>query len=120
MHLIPNEGWWIAAWYDEHISIDICTPPTLIDGEWHYTDLELDPMAFSDGRVEIDDEFADACNSGLIPPNEAIKARTTTTEIEQYLRDQTEPFGRVGWNKFDEALRLALPPIQVLRHISTA
>ena len=48
MHMVPNATWWIAAWCSGHISIDICTPPTLIDGERSYTDLELDPLAFSD------------------------------------------------------------------------
>ncbi len=72
MHLIPNATWWIAAWCSGHISIDICTPPTFIDGERSYTDLELDPLAFSDGRVEIEgeDEFIVACEAGLISRDE--------------------------------------------------
>ena len=121
MHLIPNAAWWIAAWCSEHISIDICTPSTLIDGEWSYTDLELDPIGFSDGRVEIEDEdeFVAACDAGLISRDEAIKARAASTEVERCLRRRTEPFGRVGWDKLDEALSFSLPPIRVLRHVST-
>jgi len=119
MHLIPNEYWWIAAWYLDHITIDICTPPTCIDGEWHYTDLELDPIAFPDGRiiVEDEDEFNDACNKGLIPPNEAIEARTATTTVVKHLCHQTEPFGQVGWHMLNQAISLSLPPIRELKHI---
>ena len=124
MHLIPNAAWWMAEWCSDEalISVDICTPPTLIDGEWSYTDLELDPLAFSDGRVEIhdEDEFVAACEAGLISRDEAIKARAAAAEVERYLRHRTEPFGRLGWDKLDEALRLSLPPIRVLRHVSTA
>lgn len=122
MHLIPNTGWWIAAWdpHRKRISIDICTPPTLTNDEWHYIDLELDPRANSDRRVIIEDEneFEDACIAGLIPPNEANQAQTATTEIVEQLRHQTEPFGNLGWNKLKEAMTLSLPPIRALRHIS--
>ena len=121
MHLIPNAAWWIAAWFSEQISVDICTPPTLIDDEWCYTDLELDPVAHSDGRVEIhdEDEFVAACEGGLITRDEAINARAAAVEVERCLRHRTEPFGRQGWDKLDEALLLSLPPIRALRHMST-
>lgn len=122
MHLIPKGKWWTAAWYGEHISVDICTPPTLIKDEWHYGDLELDLVGLSDGCVRIDDEdeFLAACAQGLISPSEATQARAATTEVEGYLRRQTEPFSRLGWDKLDEASGLCLPPIRELRHISIA
>jgi hypothetical protein len=122
MHLIPDRAWWIAAWFAEKISVDICTPPTLIDGEWCYTDLELDPLAFSDGRVVIEDEdeFAAACEAGLISIGEAAKGRAAATEMKRCLRHRTEPFGRLGWDRLDEALRMSLPPIRSLRHVATA
>ena len=57
VHLIPRTAWWIASWVAEGakslIAVDICTPPVLIDGEWRYVDLDLDPHAHHDGRVEI-------------------------------------------------------------------
>ena len=123
MHLIPDSGWWITAWCREHevrIGVDICTPPRLIDGEWSYIDLEIDPALLSDGRVEIhdEDEFAAACKAGVISPDEAIEAQAATAEIEQCLLNGTEPFGRVGWDRLEEALGLSLPPIRELRHIS--
>ena len=120
MHLIPREGWWIAFWCvrggKSVISLDVCTPPTFIDGEWLYTDLELDPHAFADGRVEIhdEDEFLAACHAGLISRAEAREARAAAQEIEQCLRDRLEPFGRVGWQRLDEASDMGLPPITVL------
>ncbi|MBD3242684.1 MAG: DUF402 domain-containing protein [Chitinivibrionales bacterium] len=123
MHLVPCAAWWTAAWHygrreDEvSISVDICTPPRLIDDEWCYTDLKLDPYAFPDGRVVVDDEeeFAAACETGLISPNEALEARAAATEVEGHLRDRSEPFGLVGWNKLDEAMGQSLPPIEELR-----
>jgi hypothetical protein len=120
MHLIPNKAWWIATWCVDHIAIDICTPPTRIDDEWHYTDLELDPIAFSNGRiiVEDEDEFSDACNAGLIPPKEATEARSATTTMVEHLRHHIEPYGQVGWNMLNQAISLSLPPIRELKHIS--
>ena len=104
------------------ISVDICIPPKLIDGEWTYIDLELDLTRLSDGSVEIhdEDEFVAACEAGQIPPEEAIEARNASTKIEQCLRHRIEPFGSLGWDKLDEALSLSLPPIKELRHVSTA
>lgn len=126
LHLIPNARWW-TAWWCSHdrplfISVDICIPPALADGEWRYTDLELDALAYPDGRVEVhdEDEFVDACEAELISPEEATHARAALMEIERCLRDHIEPFGRVGWSKLDEAVNLGLPPIKVLADASSA
>ena len=123
MHLVPDGHWWIAAWnleYDNAISVDICTPPELIDGEWHYIDLELDPIKGRDGRVRVDDEdvFTEACLAGLISPDQAAKARAATSEVERRMRQNVEPFGRAGWDRLNEALRLKLSPIADLRDSS--
>lgn len=125
MHLIPDATWWIAAWCldgpNTHIGVDICVPPALIDGEWTYIDLEIDLVAHADGRVRIEDEdeFIDACEADLITRDEAAHARAAAVEAERGLRDRTEPFGRHGWDKLDEALLLPLSPIRTLRHVST-
>ena len=124
MHLMPVSGWWTACWRrvpDSRISVDVCTPPQLIDGEWTYIDLELDPWAY-DGRVEIDDEdeFDDACEAGLISPDEALEARAAATEVVRAMRGHFEPFGSLGWSRLDEAIRAALPPITELRHVETS
>jgi len=121
VHLIPHSAWWIASWVAEGansvIAVDICTPPTLIDGEWRYDDLDLDPHAFGDGRVEIhdQDEFAEACAAGVTSSGEALSARIAADEVARCLLHKIEPFGRVGWDKLDKALRLALPPLIWLR-----
>lgn len=83
------------------ISVDICTPPKLIDGEWTYIDLELDLTRLSDGSVEIldEDEFVSACEAGQISLEEAIEARKAATKIERCLRHRLEPFGSLGWVK---------------------
>jgi len=103
------------------ISVDIGTPPRLINGEWQYIDLELDPLSFLSGRIiiEDEDEFAEACEMGLIPKDEALAARDATTEVEQWFHDKTEPFGCVGWEKLEEAVKLSLSPIRELNHISS-
>ena len=56
----------------------------------------------------------------LISRDEAMGARAAATEVERCLRHGVEPFGRAGWDKLDEALSFSLPPIRVLRHVSTA
>ena len=123
MHLMPKAGWWTAAWCRDHevtISVDICTPPQLTDGEWTYIDLELDPVGLSDGSVEIydEDQFVAACEAGQISREEAIEARNAATDIERCLRHRTEPFGSLGWEKLNEALSLSLPAIRELPHVS--
>jgi protein associated with RNAse G/E len=126
LHLVSRAAWWIAAWcFDGDrpvISVDICTPATLIDGEWHYVDLELDPHVFGDGRVEVldEEEFRAACEAGLITPTEAIEARKSARQLEQNLRDRVEPFGHIGWQRFHDAAALRLPPITVLDDEPTA
>jgi hypothetical protein len=119
MHLIPKGAWWIASWCSEHLSLDICTPPTLVDGEWWYTDLDL--LLHPDGRLEIldEDEFAEACEADEIPEEEARVAQAAMQEVEQCLRLRTEPFDRVGWDRLGEAVSLSLPPIKTLRHVET-
>ena len=121
LHLAPKIGWWFAAWHRlggaAIIGIDVCTPPTRIDDEWRYTDLELDPHGFGDGRLELhdEDEFAAACEAGLISASEAAEASAAAAELLQGLREKREPFGRAGWDRLDSALALQLPPITVLR-----
>ena len=124
MHLIPPANWWVAAWQvggrGAVISIDISTPAMLIDGEWCYTDLELDACLVSDKTVEIldEDEFAAACDSGLISPREALQASAAIQDIVQCLRKRIEPFGQIGWQGLEAAGALDLPPITMLKPAS--
>lgn len=122
VQLLPT-GWWTATWWEGRlISVDVCTPPELIDNEWTYIDLELDPHRYPDGRVVIEDEdeFATACEAELIGTEEAVAARAAADWVEQSLRKQVEPFGSVGWTRLEEALRLDLTPLTELDDAVTA
>lgn len=119
VHLIPHDRWWIATWATDdeqrrrRISVDICTPPVLVDRRWSYVDLELDPLSDAPGQVEIEDEdeFVQACTAGLISRVEELEARQATAEVEAAIRAQHEPFGQLGWNKLDMAIAMALEPL---------
>jgi hypothetical protein len=125
VHLIAPAAWWIAVWYDRdgnvpgrgdplpYITIDVCTPPVLTAGEWVYEDLELDPHRDEDGRVWIDDEdeFAHACDTGLISPAERIAARSAADELRGLLVETAEPFGTAGWDWLSYARDLGLRPL---------
>lgn len=118
--LVPPVGWWFATWHgasvDPWMAVDICTPATLVDGEYRYVDLELDPHRTADGQVWIDDEceFAAACRAGIIPPDEEAAARTAADEIERRLRLHDEPFGDVGWRWLARGMATQLPPLTEL------
>jgi len=122
IHLIPEGEWWVAHWCELFIAVDVCVPSELTDGEWRFTDLELDVLAIPDGRVEVhdEDEFEGACEAGLITPEEASSARAAAVDVEACLRNRNEPFGRVGWSRLEDAVNLGLPPIRELTHIPTA
>lgn len=118
--LVPVDGWWFATWYgnggDSWVAVDICTPATLVDDEWTYVDLELDPHRAQDGRVWIadEDEFVEACDAGIISRDEQVAARTAATEVERLLRVQGEPFGSVGWRWLHRAMAMPLRPLTAL------
>ena len=126
LHLIPLSGWWMAQWTAEaegaFISVEVCTPPAIVDGEWQFVDLELDPYRGSDGRVAVDDEdeFAAACEAGVISPDEAAAAHAAATEVAGWLDGGIEPFGQVGWKKLRDAVNLGLAPLRWLPDAFTA
>lgn len=120
LHLIPLSGWWLAQWTAEgergFISVEVCTPPALLGGEWQFVDLELDPYRGPDGRVTIDDkdEFVAACAAGVITPGEAVAARAAAIEVAGWLASGVEPFGQVGWKKLRDAVYRGLAPLSGL------
>jgi len=124
--LLAAERWWVAVWYVKRgvhrVSVDICTPPAIVNDEWVYEDLELDPYWGSDGALGIadEDEFLDACNAGQISTLEAERARATSTNVLNSLRVRAEPFGAIGWSRFGEGMELGLPPIRKLARASSA
>ena len=117
LHLIPLSGWWMAQWTAEgvgvFVSVEVCTPPTLLGGEWRFVDLDLDPYRGPDGRVIVDDEdeFVAACAAGSITPIEAAAARAAATEVAGWLDSGVEPFGQVGWEKLRDAAQRGLAPL---------
>jgi hypothetical protein len=117
LHLVPRGGWWIAAWAGDWtypwVSIDIATPATLVEGAWTYDDLELDLVSREPGVVQIEDEdeFAAACDQGLITAREQLDATTATAELRRILRSLREPLGNLGPQRLGMAIRLELPPL---------
>ncbi|HVF12865.1 MAG TPA: DUF402 domain-containing protein [Actinomycetota bacterium] len=120
MHLIPHEGWWVAAWWElsgtRQITIDVCTPPELSSAEWKYVDLELDPYWTSKGAAGIADrdEFEAECDSGIISPSEAAASRQAAADLLACLKDGIEPFGKEGWSRYENAIALDLAPLRDL------
>lgn len=120
MHLIPLAGWWMAQWTAEgeraFISVEVCTPPANVGGEWQFVDLELDPYRGPDGHVAVEDEdeFAAACEAGLIASSEETAARAAATEVTGWLDKGVEPFGQVGWKKLRDAVDQGLVPLTYL------
>jgi hypothetical protein len=117
LHLIPLSGWWMAQWAAEgaqaFISVEVCTPPAIVGGEWQFVDLELDPYRAPDSRVAVDDEdeFVVAYEAGLISTSAAAAARAAAAEVAGWLEGGVEPFGQVGWEKLRDAVDLDLAPL---------
>lgn len=120
LHLIPAAGWWVASWAGEgtypQVSVDICTPPSLVGHTWTYVDLELDVLSHQPGVVRIDDEdeFAAASQAGIITTGEATAARAATDEVARLLRCGAEPFGRQGPGMLAKAITADLLPLRNL------
>jgi hypothetical protein len=122
LHLVPVAGWWIATFWDLSISawgitVDICTPPRLLDGVWTYVDLELDVLVEAGtGAIRIDDEdeFLDACDRGFIPVDESIAARSAADDLTRMLAGVIEPFSSVGPQRLAHAIRQRLTPLRSL------
>lgn len=122
MHLVPVTGWWIATFWHRaeprwSVTFDICTPPRLSGGVWTCTDLELDVLVGRDdgeARIVDEDEFAAACDGGVIAPAEASAARQAADQVARLVRDGAEPFASAGARRLREAGRLGLAPV---RHV---
>ncbi len=115
----PRE-WWFAGWWIREsgatLGTDACTPPTLVDGHWFWTDLELDVLRDSSGTVWVEDqdEFDDAVAAGQIPADEQRAAIAVTAELERRLRDHIAPFDlETGWRRHDAAIALGLEPLDL-------
>lgn len=95
------------------ITVDVCTPPRLVDGVWTYEDLELDPVGNATGFLELVDvdEFDAAVAQGWMSPDEAEAAQDAADQVEKAMRGLEEPFGRAGWLRLAQAIDLDLAPL---------
>jgi hypothetical protein len=115
--LLPPNDSWAANWYEyrgvRRIAVDVCKPSELIDSEWRFVDLELDPYWGSDGALGIhdEDEFVAACVAGLMSQDQADLARDTADRLLELLRSGVEPFGVHGWDRFEQGQNLGMPPL---------
>jgi hypothetical protein len=120
LSLIPPQGWWFATWtwldQRQHswISVDICTPPRLISGEWTYEDLELDPMQAADGRSGSKTRMNSSTPAGIITPTEQAAAREASDSIAALMRTATDPLGQAGWQHLASAITMDLPPLTTI------
>ncbi len=114
LHLVPRDGWWFATWRPRGLLVaDVSTPPELIDNEWTYVDLELDPYLRRDGTIgtEDRDDLAEARRNGLINNTEHAAAVAASQTLEDQFRNATEPFGSQGWDRLSKAIALGLPSL---------
>lgn len=117
--LVPPDVWWVAMWAEadgvRSIAVDVCRPAQRVGGEWRFVDLELDPYWRSDGGLGVadEDEFAQGCAAGVIPRVEAVAARAAADDVLRRMKDGVEPFGSVGWARFDSARSVGLSPLWI-------
>lgn len=88
--LLPHERWWVAHWIDDSdvvVHVDIATPAVREHDVITYDDLELDPVLRRDGSVEVEDEdeFAEACETGVVTPLERDAAETALDDVRALL-----------------------------------
>lgn len=101
------------------VSIDISTPPRLVDRVWVYDDLELDPFVTQQGKAgcEDADEFAAACLAGLVSAEEERHALAAATQLDAALSGREPPFDATGDDRLAEAVVLGLAPLTDLSHL---
>jgi len=120
LHLVPLDGWFVAKWSmpggSRQIAVDVCLPAVRHPRGWRFVDLELDPFWTEDGHVGVhdQDEFDAAVDAQRIAAADATHALAASGQLVAQLRNGSEPFGRVGWERFQDALGSGLPPILAL------
>jgi hypothetical protein len=94
-------GWWVDDPANRRLEIDICLKPQRESDGWSYIDLELDPIRYENGVVEIvdRDEFEEARRRGWMSSSEAEIADRTATAMADVLHKHIEPFGVEGWQR---------------------
>jgi hypothetical protein len=119
IHLVSPGAWWIATFWAPGetpwtVTLDISTPPRLLDRVWSYDDLELDLLLdrlSGEVRTEDQDEFEDAIRVGLIHEDEAAAARAAAEAAADLISDRQGVFVRTGLRLLSDALHVGLEPI---------
>ncbi|MFJ3382176.1 DUF402 domain-containing protein [Curtobacterium sp. NPDC090217] len=111
--LLPRDRWWVAHWIDDSdilVHVDISTPAVWEHDVIAYDDLELDPVLRRDGRVEVEDEdeFEEACATGLVTPLERDAAETARDDVHTLLLQGD--LVALGRRRLRESVALGLPP----------
>ncbi len=114
--LLPTTGWFVAHWVlnaDHVVSVDITTPPVRSGSHWSFEDLELDPFVLQDGTfdVEDEDEFAAACEAGLITNQERDAARHAVDVLREGLTAEASPLIKTGRRYLTDAAHRNLDPL---------
>lgn len=108
--LVPHSGDWIAFWNREDnpaVYVDVTTAPRLEGGTIGAIDLDLDVIAWRDGRVEVvdRDEF-EAHRVSLGYPLEVVTAaKATAAWLEAEMTAARAPFDDTGSAWLEEAAR---------------
>jgi hypothetical protein len=117
LQLVPADGgWWFGTWAVDHVAprtaIDICTPPAFAEDEWSYVDLELDVYRRQDTvGIFDDDEFDEACQSGLISADERDVCLAAAAELDDRLRGSDRLLDEVVWDRLAAGVRLDVPAL---------
>ncbi len=103
--VVPHDAYWSAcfALTDPVVDVDIVLPARWDGDRLEETDLELDVLRASDGRVRVRDEeafarvrFARVRMEWGLPDPIAARALATCADIQARLAAHAEPFGMVG------------------------
>jgi protein associated with RNAse G/E len=102
---ISNEYFWLDRWYNvfrfcepdgtlRNYYCNVACPPTFGENVLDYIDLDLDVVAWPDGRVEILDEQDFDLNSEIFnyPEDVRATARTALEDVLELIKNREFPF----------------------------
>jgi hypothetical protein len=110
VQLLARDQWWVAWWWDDPrgwwTAADVATPARLVGDAWTYGDLEIDVVGDEQGFLEVvdEDEFEDARVAIPYPDDVVIAALAARDEVVQRMRNRTEPFGKLGWERLRDSV----------------
>jgi predicted RNA-binding protein associated with RNAse of E/G family len=107
--LVPQLGSWIAFWNrvgEVTTYIDVTDLPRIVDGTIQAVDLDLDVIAWRDGRVEVvdRDEFEEHQELLGYPADVVVGAEQTAAWLETEVRGGRAPFDGVAQDWLDRAV----------------